>query len=661
MLNKLISNYALSELLEVEGNSLAIANKDGLILWFNKSFKEDTGFVKIKGRSLYDLFNITDDDDLVVLEKNKPLHISLPSHHKNLSIGPLVKKNKLDGYFLRIYNPHIRRALTEKHEQAIQKNIEFQKELHDILSILVKENSLSLLSDEILLRCEKLTESKSSLILFYEEGMKYDIRFHDPSEQIKNKYEVEKELKTSFSFITKWLTVNKKSLIITSAPNSIGFNLVHALQTDYLLISPCFIQEKLLAAVILGKKEKKYSHSEQNQIDQLSSVLAFTISSIKARELNTALEQKLLQAQKLETIGKLSSGMAHDFNNLLSSIFGSLNLLKKRVPQSENVTRLVDNIENCAVRARDLTKGLLSFGKPTPKQRELIKPDLLITELSKVVNQTFPKEITFECGVEEKINDIVGNPTEIYQVLLNLCVNAKEAIKGNGKISLSSRNVVIDDKNISNFPWLNKGKYVCFSVADTGEGISEENIRKIFDPYFSTKKKDTGSGLGLYVTFGIVKAHNGHIDVTSNINEGTTFDVYIPVFEPISHAGRTSEPSEKIILLADDEIMLRDLLAELLESSGFNVIRVTSSAEVLKVLTEEMKVDLLIIDYNMPGMNGLDCVEQIRKLNYKMPVILSTGSMSIEESPDTKKFGVTSLVTKPYEFETMLSTIQSLI
>jgi signal transduction histidine kinase len=660
MLNKIISNYALSELLEVEGNSLAIADREGNILWFNSSFKDDTDFPKIKGRSLFDLFSIKDEEDLNILQKNKPLHLDSFYRRQNLSIIPLTKKNKLDGYLLRIYSPQVRRSLSEKHENIFQKNSEFQKELHDILSILIKENSLKVLSEEILMRCERITDSKSGLIVFYEEHKNYEVIFHDPDEQISNKPEVERELKTSFSFITKWLTVNKKTLSITPAPNSIGFNLAHVLQCDYLLISPCFINEKLLAAVILGKKEKKYSHNELSHIEQFTSLLAFTISSIKARELNTALEQKLLQAQKLETIGKLSSGMAHDFNNLLSSIFGSLNLLKKRVPETENVIRLVDNIENCAVRARDLTKGLLSFGKPTTRQKELIKSSLLIAELSKVVNQTFPKEITFESSTEEKIYDILAHPTEIYQVLLNLCVNAKEAIHGLGKISLSAKNVQIDDKNISNFPWLDKGKYVCFSVTDTGEGISEENIRKIFDPYFSTKKKETGSGLGLYVTYGIVKAHNGHIDVTSKPNEGTTFSVYIPVYEPIIQE-ITGMPSEKIILLADDEIMLRDLLAELLESSGFNVIKVTSGTEVLKVLTEEMKVDLLIIDYNMPGMNGLECVEQIRKLNYKMPVILSTGSLSMEASPEVKKSGVTSLISKPYEFDTMLSAIRTLI
>lgn len=659
MLNKIISKYALNELLEVEGNSLAIAGKDGEILWFNKKFKEDTKLAKIKGRSFFELFEIFDEDDLVTLQKNKTLHVPLPSQHKNLSITSLLSKSKLDGYYLSVYTQNIKKSLSEKHEQAAQRNVEFHKELHDILGLLVKENSLEVLTHEILSRCKKITESKNGLVVFYEDQRKYTVTFSNSSEYAKNKVDIEKEIKSSFSFITKWLNVNKKTLVITSSPNSIGFNLANILQSDFLLIIPCFLQDKLLSAIILGRRDKKFSHPEILYIEQFASLLAFTISSIKARELNSALEQKLLQAQKLETIGKLSSGMAHDFNNLLSSIFGSLNLLKKRIPQTENVLRLVDNIENCSIRARDLTKGLLSFGKPTPKQKELIKSNLLINELSKVINQTFPKEIKFESHIEDRISDILGNPTEIYQVLLNLCVNAKEAIQGLGTINLSAKNVLIDDKTLSNYPWLEKGKYVCFSVKDTGEGISEDNIRKIFDPFFSTKKKDTGSGLGLYVTYGIVKAHLGHIDVTSKPNEGTTFNVYIPVYEPTKK--EHEEKSEKIILIADDEAMLRDLLAELLESSGYNVMRVSSGAEVLKVLTEEVIVDLLIIDYNMPGMNGLVCVEEIRKLQYKMPVILSTGSLSMEEEFDVKKYGVTSLVSKPYEFDTMLSTIRRLI
>ena len=659
MLNKIISNYALSELLEVEGNSLAIADKNGDILWFNSGFKSDTDFSKIKGRSFFELFDIKDDAYLITLGKHKSLEINSFYHNKSLTIIPLTKNNKLDGYLLRIHTPKIRRPLSEKHENVAQKNIEFQKELNEFLTVITTENSLDIISSDTIMRCEKITNSKAGLIIFYDQDKKYNVIFHDPKEHIKNKMEVEQEIKTSFSFLTKWLLVNKKSLIITSTPNSIGFNLANVLQADYLMISPCFFQNNLLAAIILGRTEKKYSLSEVAHIDQFASLLAFTISSIKTHELNSSLEEKIKQGQKLETIGKLASGMAHDFNNLLSSIFGSLDLLKKRVPQAENVVKLIDNIENCAVRAKDLTKGLLSFGKPVPKQKELISPNSLINELSKIVHQTFPKEITFVCNVEEKLNSILCNPTEIYQVLLNLCVNAKEAIKGTGKISLTAENISIDEKNISNFPWLDKGKYVCFSVQDNGEGIAEENIRKIFTPYFSTKKKDTGSGLGLYVTNEIVKSYNGYIDITSKINEGTTFRVFIPVYEPLKKPV-AEESGEKIILLADDEVMLRDLLGELLETSGFNVVKVSSGKEAINVL-EEMKVDLLIIDYNMPEMNGLECIKEIRKLGYDMPVILSTGSISVNSTTELNKYGSARLVTKPYEFDTMLSTIRMLV
>jgi CheY-like chemotaxis protein len=257
--------------------------------------------------------------------------------------------------------------------------------------------------------------------------------------------------------------------------------------------------------------------------------------------------------------------------------------------------------------------------------------------------------------------DVLGNATEIYQVLLNLCVNAKEAMDENGgTITLKAFNVTVNNKNIINYPLLNKGNYVCFYVKDDGSGIGEDNLQRIFDPYFSTKEKETGSGLGLYVVYGIIKAHNGHVDVTSKLNGGTQFDVYLPSYEPTKVA-RTI-PSDKIILVADDEIMLRDLLSELLESNGFTVIRVVSGVEALKVLTEEIKVDLIILDYNMPEMNGLECITEIRKFNKSIPIILSSGSLGLNgHQIDMKKMGINSIVNKPYEFDTMLATIQELV
>jgi len=375
--------------------------------------------------------------------------------------------------------------------------------------------------------------------------------------------------------------------------------------------------------------------------------------------LHPELEENILQSQKMETIGKLASGMAHDFNNLLSSIFGSLNLLKRKLANREDVKYLVENIESCSIRATDLTKGLLNYGKPTPRRKTPVNPADLLNELLRVIKETFPEQIKIESNIQPGMQNIMGNSTEIYQVLLNLCINAKEAIKNEGIISVDAQNISIDADNQSEFQLLAPGNYVRFSVIDNGEGISEQNLKKIFDPYFSTKKKDTGSGLGLYVTYGIVKAHNGQIDIKSKPGEGTQFDIYIPSYEEPTEESKLT--TEKIILLADDEIMLRDLLAELLESYDYQVVCVQNGAEVYKVLTEEIKADLLIIDFNMPEMDGLTCIRNLRKIDIKTRTILSTGSASAANDAEISNLKIDAVLTKPYEFEQMLEVVRKLI
>ena len=656
MLKEIISEYALSELLEQNGSGLAIADKDKIILWFNQKFKKYSGEKRLKGRTIDSVFKDIDPLYFDEIKNKKSIEITFPSSSSYLRITPVRSKDKLKGFVL--YLEKLKKEVPVSIHELPQKSLLFQKEFQNILSLLVTEKSLEILSKSILNSCIRISSSSFGIVVFHEENQKYDFLFNDPAKHLKNKEEIKKEIRVNYSFIIKWLNINKRSLSAFNKTNNIGFNLTRVLQSEALIISPCFFNNDLIATVILGGKEV-YNSYEINHIEQFVSLLSFAISSIRTRELNAALENRLLQSQKLETIGKLTSGMAHDFSNLLSSIFGSLNLLKKRVPESENIYRLLDNIENCSIRAKDLTKGLLSYGKPTPRRKEIIKPNLLLSEISKVISQTFPKMIKLEKNIEENLYDILGNSTEIYQVLLNLNVNAKEAIDGNGTIFLTAKNITIDEKNMINYPLLDKGDYVNFTVKDTGSGIDEENLQKIFDPYFSTKEKETGSGLGLYVTYGIIKAHKGHIEVSSAIGEGTAFDVFIPAFEP-SHVERSSS-TEKIILLADDEMMLRDLLAELLESNGYTVIKVSSGVEALKVLTEEIKVDLVIMDYSMPEMNGLECVNKVRKLKFDMPIILSTGSLSLEKDFNPKKMGINSLLSKPYEFDTMLATIQQLI
>lgn len=661
MPSSILAKYS-PELLLGELSPIAIADDKKKIIWFNNSFKKNSGISRLKGLSLENLFRSTGNAEDISLPVNESTTLYLSKIRKDVRITPLFKgtrKKFPDGYKLELITTQDKDNRETVGDTSVKPQTEFRNELQEILTMMVKENSIDILSGQILMKSSRLSNSDFELIVFLKDSSEVEFKYYDPQHHIPNKPEVEKTIRADFNFITKWLAHNQHSLVALNEHGNIGYNLAATIGCKSLIISPCFFDNKLIATLIAGKTKDTFSQDDITLIEQFATLLNFVISNINTRDLNAALESRLLQAQKLETIGKLSSGMAHDFGNLLSSIFGSVNLLRKRVEQNESVQKLIDNIENCSARARDLTKGLLSFGKPTPKRKELVKPHKLLEEIIKIITQTFPRSISFTQDIDENLYDIVGNSTEIYQVLLNLCVNAKEAVEGKGSITITAKNMTIDKDNQIYFPLLNIGNYVKFSVQDNGIGIEEKNLTKIFDPYFSTKSKDTGSGLGLYVSYGIIKAHNGFIDVSSKPGKGTTFDIYLPAFEPKKEP--VSRAAEKIILLADDEPMLGDLLSELLETNGYSVIKVTSGNEVLRVLTEEIKVDIAVIDYNMPGMSGLDTIAEIRKLNLNIPIILSSGSMWVEDESELLKYNINSQIQKPYEFETMLATIQKLI
>lgn len=431
------------------------------------------------------------------------------------------------------------------------------------------------------------------------------------------------------------------------------------LQVEHVLFLPFEIQTGEKVVLLIGRNGKPFSVNEKEYAVYSAGLFISSAKIIRSLELNKAMETQLIQKQKFESLGKLTSGIAHDFSNLLSSIFGSVNLLKKKVSSNNDALRLVENIESCSVRAKDLTSGLLAYGKPKPKQKEILSPNQLANEIAGVVKRTFPASINFPVQLSDDVYQLKGNSMQIYQVLLNLCINARDAVGKYGSISLSTKNVSVLKSNAHQFPFLPIGNFVCFSVKDNGSGISRENLSKIFDPYFTTKESESSSGLGLYISYGIIKAHGGVIQVSSKLNEGTCFDIYLPAYEDTSAIEK--KISEKIILLADDEEMLQDLLAELLESHDFYVIKVPNGKELLQVLTEEIKADLVIIDYNMPEMNGVECIAQIRKLGFTIPIILSSGSKGFAAKKEFNDLMIDAIVNKPYDFDTMLATVKKLL
>jgi signal transduction histidine kinase/CheY-like chemotaxis protein len=530
-------------------------------------------------------------------------------------------------------------------------------DFNSFLSFELEESTSESLYAKLLRNCCEATNGKIgvAIILYREEPEFFFVNF---SNQFTQHSLLQKELTEIMPVLTKWIQINKRNYLTSNESTELTANLRKHLGMDEIIFAPCFTNNEL-SAIITIAKNKSFTANEIHIINQLSFLLGFSLTLLKVNEFTKNLETRLAQKQRLETLGKLASGISHDFSNLLSGVFGSVNLLKRINQDSKDNMRLLENIETAAVRGKDLVKGLLSYGKPTARLKKIIDVTKVINDVANVIKQTFPASIELQVEIEENISKVIGYEPQIYQVILNLCVNAKEAINQSGTVIIKAANYAINKENHIEFPLLSEGDYLVVSVIDSGSGISDENILRIFDPYFSTKSKEAGSGLGLYVSYGIIKAHQGMIDVMSIEGKGTRFDIYLPA--QVEHAKLTHIHSEKIILLAEDEIMLQDLLTELLEASNFAVIKVNNGQEVLKILTEEMKIDLLIIDYNMPEMNGIDCIKEIRKLQFNFPIILSSGSFMAIENIDSSELGITTVLNKPYDFETMLTLINTLI
>jgi signal transduction histidine kinase/CheY-like chemotaxis protein len=615
----------------------ALVDGNGIIFWANDNFQKK--YPDFKNKNLISLFEI----DINKISKEKSFQEIQLSETNNqfIRISKVSFDSEETGFLVEI--------ITQISETKISFN-------DDLIKKLVDENDLKEFCSSFLSDLSLNIKADRSFLIIFDNNQIHDLISYGANQV--NLQEFKKVISANLLPLQKWFSINKNIYISENDLKSIGYQINQLLESDFVFINPSYSENRIIALTLFTKDNKLLTSSEINILGSYSNLLAIGIDLISLKNKQKMIETQLTNSQKLETVGKLASGLAHDFNNLLASIFGSINLLKNKITDNPNALKLLDNIENCSVRARDLTKGILSFGKPTQQRKEIVFLDNVLNELLKVINQTFPKYIKINFATGDSLYKIVGNSTEIYQILLNLCVNAKEAISHEGAISVKAENFIVDDSNIFLVPFLNKGHYVKISVSDNGSGIDEENLTKIFEPYFSTKQKDTGSGLGLYVTSQLVKAMNGYINVESKLNEGTTFRIYFPAV--MLKEQKVISSKEKIIMLADDEEMLNDLLGDLLESNGFYVLKVNNTKEVFRILSEEVKVDLLIIDYNLPEITGLECVGKLREMGFNMPVILASGAISFNND-EFIKARINQTLQKPYEFETILETIKRLL
>ncbi|MCC6550523.1 MAG: response regulator [Ignavibacteriaceae bacterium] len=538
-----------------------------------------------------------------------------------------------------------------------QLNIELER-LENLITGLFEPDAFEKVSGSLLADVADASGADFALLCTKTSQGEFLTAHYDPENLLNHTPHLHQELERCYDTVIHATSSGGEKVIVNSSVHP-DYGYLHAvLGAESLTFIPAIFGSISYGYMLIGKSAAEFSPENLTGVEGHRSLAGIFLRSLQGVQHNRYIENRLAQKQKLETIGKIAGGIAHDISNILSSIFGSVAILKRKAKEQEDILRLVTTIERGAVRAKDLTKNLLSYGKSGGKLKEIVHPEFLIEEISRMISDSFPATVDLRISVEEKPDLIHGNSTQLFQVLLNLCINAREAMADQGILELEVKNLTVNGTNAFRYPFLTEGRYIHFSIADTGKGINEQDLSKIFDPFFSTKGEEENSGLGLYIVYGIIKGHNGHIEVRSKINHGTRFNIYIP---SIIKSAKHSVPSVPIILIADDEEDLCDLLGELLESLDYYVLKVKSGEEVLRIMKDEIKVDLLIIDFNMPGLNGIDTISQVRQINYSVPIIFSTGSTGFSYKIPVENLNISSIIHKPYDFETMLATIKELL
>jgi PAS domain S-box-containing protein len=374
------------------------------------------------------------------------------------------------------------------------------------------------------------------------------------------------------------------------------------------------------------------------------------ITDITQRE---TMLQAEFRAQRMESIGALSSGIAHDLNNSLAPITMATEMLRLRYPD-ENA--LLSVIEQSSHRSSAMVKQLVSFAKGTAGERRTVASARLISELAAMIRSTFPGNIAVETEVAADLPDVLGEPTQLFQVLLNLSVNARDAMPQGGclRITARSRQVAPGEQVGSASP--KPGAYVEWAVADTGVGMTREVMARIFDPFFTTKGPDRGTGLGLVTSLGIIRRAGGVIGVASAPAQGTTFRVLLPVAPPTSPVAMQlalPAPDEigagETVLVVDDEAALRETTQLLLAGANYRVVVAADGEEALRRVEElRDRLAVVITDLNMPGLDGLGLATELRRRGFRMPVVVSGGLLGEAESRAFRAVDVEVFLNKPF-------------
>jgi two-component system cell cycle sensor histidine kinase/response regulator CckA len=384
----------------------------------------------------------------------------------------------------------------------------------------------------------------------------------------------------------------------------------------------------------------------------------------QAEEQRRKLEEELRQAQKLQAIGTLAGGIAHDFNNILAAILGNAQLLNMQLPPGHEGQAKVSQILVASNRAKDLVQQILMFSRQREQERRVLLLSPVVAEATRLIEVTLPPTVRLELNAPRDLPPVLADPTQIHQVVVNLCTNAVHAMRqGGGTLQVSLSAVALPQESPGSKPTLPAGRYLCLRVADTGHGMDAATLQRIYEPFFTTKAVGDGTGLGLAVVHGIVESHHGAITVSSHSGQGTTFRLYFPVHEAAPPAAPAIPDTpgrgrDQHILFVDDEGPIIEVAKVMLPRLGYRVTTCARPREALEVLQKNAAdIDLLMTDFSMPEMNGIDLIRAAIRIKPTLPTVLLTGYGRPIDSKASVGLNISEVINKPFTMENLASAI----
>ncbi|MEI8233663.1 MAG: PAS domain S-box protein [Verrucomicrobiota bacterium] len=400
--------------------------------------------------------------------------------------------------------------------------------------------------------------------------------------------------------------------------------------------------------------------AELIDVEGVSCVISITLDITERKQM----EEKFLRVQRMESIGELAGGMAHDLNNILAPIMMSASMLGDKKLAAETRGQLIAGIEEAARRGANIVNQVLTFARGVKGEHTVLDTRMLAAQIGQMVKETFPKAIAFSLFLPDSLWNITGDSTQLQQVFLNLCVNARDAMPGGGSLLLALENCEVDSTFALMVPEAKPGCYVKFKVADSGTGIPKRIIDRIFEPFFTTKEPGKGTGLGLSTVVGIVRSHGGFLKVDSTPGEGSVFQVFLPAtMDAVPPPGQPNQPSltrghAETLLVVDDEPEILQIIETVLSENGWKVVTAADGLEgVAAFLNHSTQIKAVLTDMVMPNMDGLSLIRSIRKLAPDLPILVSSGYSNEESREELSELRVNAFLKKPFSARQLVAEV----